>query len=44
MYRIDERDRIVSVDAIPHARTGASDPVVMADDHSAALRYFLLEE
>jgi hypothetical protein len=44
MYRIDERDRIVSVDTIPHARTGVSDPVVMADENSTALRYFLLEE
>jgi hypothetical protein len=44
MYKIDDRDRVVPIDTIPHADTGTAFPMVVADEDVAVLRYCLIDE
>jgi hypothetical protein len=44
MYKIDEKDRVVPIDTIPHALTGTAFPTVVADEHITILRYCLIDK
>jgi len=43
MYNIDERDRVVAIDTVPHASTGSAEPRIVADESTVALRYATAE-
>jgi len=43
MYVIDERDRVVEIDAAPAHSAGAPEPVVKADEFTVAVRYYARE-
>jgi hypothetical protein len=39
MYAIDERDRVILIDALPQPDVGAPVPVLVADEDRVALAY-----
>jgi len=43
MYRVDERDRVVELSDVPQSSVGAPLPLVLADEHSVVLAYYLQE-
>ena len=43
MYSIDERDQVVELHNLPQSDPGATDPIVVADEHRVLLAYRLPE-
>ena len=41
MYEVDERDRVVPLEGVPQSSTGAALPLIMADDWSVILGYYM---
>lgn len=43
MYDVDDKDRLVSLSDVPQSSLGAPIPVIVADEHTVVLAYYLEE-